>query len=134
MENAETRPDVSTRPIRYGILDILAAIVLFGIHFGCLKSLLEHNAPFRDDELKFRMVAAAALCAAFAFGAAYLAFRYATSNKIYEFSLRILTLIVIDAGLIASPFVLGVIIAILFEFPALLLLLIAIIYFWRTNR
>lgn len=49
------------------------------------------------------MVAAAVLALAFAFGAAYLAFRYATSKKIATFRWRLLTLVLIDAGLVAIP-------------------------------
>ena len=137
-----TDVNVSTsRPIRYGILDMLASIVLFGIHFGCLKTLLEEHAPFRDEE-GARMAAAAVLCAAFAFGAAYLAFRFSTSKKVSSFPLRLVALVVIDAGLIVSPFALGIVIQALFEFRKkfvftalpILLILGGILILWRSTR
>ena len=91
------------RPIRFGILDCVAAIVLFGLHLGLLKALLIKELGHRVELEPHRMAAAAVLCAAFAFGAAYLAFRYATSKHIPDFRGRLMALLFIDLALLAIP-------------------------------
>jgi len=83
-------------PMRFGIGDGIAALVLFGIHLGIVRALLS----VRDQE---RIIPAAFLAGAFAFGAAYLAFRSITVAKTTSLWRRIAVLLMFDALLLSVP-------------------------------
>jgi hypothetical protein len=95
-------PQLPERPIRYGVTDLFATVVLFGVHLATLKSLVIENTPGYELET-VRIFAGAALSAAFAFGGAYLSFRFVTKHRVQSSGLRLTFLIVFDLILLSIP-------------------------------
>jgi hypothetical protein len=88
-------------PIRYGVIDIFATLVLFAVHLAVIKSYLIQVGHI--DNQTVRVFAAAAIAAAFAFGAAYLSFRFATKYRVAAQGWRLVCLVAMDLFLILIP-------------------------------
>lgn len=107
-EEQPASPAVQPRPIRFGIRDAFAAVLLFCIHLTVLSRL--HQQHLSSDSDTEHVIAAALIGAVMAFGAAYLSLRYSTTHKIDDFAMRIVLLVVFDVMLAASPLALFVMI------------------------
>jgi hypothetical protein len=91
-------PQLPERPIRYGVADMFATLMLFGVQLGVAKAyLIDGGHPASLTE---RTSAAAAICAAFAFGAGYLSFRIATNRNVSTLAWRMALLIACDVLLL----------------------------------
>jgi hypothetical protein len=114
--DAPISPPLPERPIRYGVTDLFATVVLFGVHLAVAKAyLIDSGHPASRTE---RMFCAAAMGAAFAFGSAYLSFRYATKHDVESHWRRVFYLICFDLLLMSIPLV---VFAIVYEFPVVVL-------------
>lgn len=123
------------RPIRYSVVDLFATLVLFGVQLGVAKAYLIDGA--HPASLTERTSAAAAICAAFAFGAGYLSFRIATNRNVATLTWRLALLIGCDVLLLGFA---GAVYGIYEYSPQFSIYLIFIlsctvpIYFFDTTR
>jgi hypothetical protein len=88
-----------SRPFRFGITDMIAAVILFGIQLAILRTCLREIVHFEDTQ---RLIAAAFIVAAFTFGAAYLCARLLTERKCANVLVRIGVLLAVDVGLLVG--------------------------------